>query len=84
MNSDLNSNQTSFSSSELALCAALICLEFPLDSLDKSTPQRTIFQFKRSEELDLAVANFWQRKLLLEPLAFFEAQRYLKSRIYGE
>lgn len=84
MNNEKDYNQKHFSSSELALCSALVCLEFPLDSLDKTNPQRTIFKFKRSKELDLAVTNFWQRKLLVEPLAFFEAQRYLKSRIYGE
>lgn len=70
-------------SSELPLGAALVCLGFPLDSLDKANPKRVVFIFKRSEELDLASKSFWDRKLLIEPLAFFEAQRYLKSRIYG-
>lgn len=82
MSSDLNYEQKYFSTSELALCAALICLDFSLDSLDKTNPQRTVFIFERSEGLDQAISKFWQRELLIEPLSFFEAQRYLKSRIY--
>lgn len=82
MNSDLDYDQKYFTTSELSLCAALICLNFSLDSLDKANPQRTVFIFKSSEGLDETVSNFWQRKLLIEPIAFFEAQRYLKSRIY--
>ena len=83
MNSNLDYEQKYFSTSELSLSAALICLNFSLDSLDKTNPQRTVFIFKRSSKgLDETVSNFWQRKLLIEPIAFFEAQRYLKSRIY--
>lgn len=79
--SDYNLNY--LESSELSLSAALMCLGFTLDSLDKTNPKRIIFIFKRNENLDLAARKFWERQLLVEPLAFFETQRYLKSRIYG-
>lgn len=82
MNTDFDLNY--LKTSELSLSSALICLGFNLDSLDKTNPKRILFIFKRSETLDLAAKDFWERKLLVEPLAFFEAQRYLKSRIYGE
>ena len=81
---NLNYDLNALATSELSLSATLISLGFSLDSLDKTNPQKTIFRFNPSKELHLAVTNFWQRKLLVEPLAFFEAQRYLKSRIYGE
>jgi len=82
MSGDLDYDQKYFSTSELSLCAALICLNFSLDSLDKTNPKRAVFILKRNKGLDEAVSNFWRRKLLIEPIAFFEAQRYLKSRIY--
>ncbi len=72
-----------FATSELSLSAALICLGYTPDSLDK-TQNKITFIFSRSEELDKAVQAFWRRELKIEPLAYFEAQRYLKSRIYGE
>lgn len=83
MSETLDYDKKYFTTSELPLCAALICLEFSLDSLDKTNPQRTIFIFKQSKNLDKTVDDFWQRKIRLEPLAYFEATRYLKSRIYG-
>lgn len=84
MGSEIDYDQKYFTSSELSLCSALIVLGFTLHSLEKDTPQRTIFIFKKSKELNLAINDFWQRKIRLDPLAYFEATRYLKSRIYGE
>lgn len=83
MSEVLDYDKKYFTTSELPLCASLICLNFSLDSLDKTNPQRTIFIFKQSKELSKAVNDFWQRKIRLEPLEYFEATRYLKSRIYG-
>lgn len=73
-----------FSSSELSLCSTLIALGFTLEAIDKSNPRRALFVFKRNAELDQAIDKFWKRKLHIEPLAYSEAQRYLKSRLYGE
>lgn len=84
MGGEIDYNQSYFSSSELSLCSALIVLGFTLHSLKKDTPQKTIFIFEKSKELDTTVNDFWQRKIRLEPLAYFETTRYLKSRIYGE
>ena len=70
--------------SDFALCSALVALGYKLESLDRTEPQRVIFVFKRSKRLDLTIHKLWQRKLLVEPLAFVEAQKYLKARIYGE
>ncbi len=72
-----------FSSSELSLCACLISLGFSLDSLDRNNPQKAIFLFKRTHELDTTIQAFWAKQLRVEPNSFFEAQRFLKSRIYG-
>lgn len=80
-NSDYNTNY--FTSSEFALCAALLTLGFSLDSLDKTNPQKALFVFKRSSDLDKTIQVFWNKQLKVEPISFFEAQRFLKSRIYG-
>ncbi|OGC59851.1 hypothetical protein A3A70_03045 [candidate division WWE3 bacterium RIFCSPLOWO2_01_FULL_42_11] len=72
-----------FTSSELSLCAALITLGFPLYSLDKTNPQKAVFVFKYTPDLDKTIEEFWSKQLRIEPISFFEAQRFVKSRIYG-
>lgn len=76
-------DQVYFTSYELCLGATLIALGIPLDSIDKSSPKRVAFIFKRSPEMDHAVQAFWSKELRLEPNAFWESIRFLKSRIYG-
>lgn len=80
---DLDYISSFFSSSEFALCASLVALGFTLDSIDKNNTQKVTFNFKRTQDLDEAIQKFWNRQLLIEPISYFEAQRYLKSRIYG-
>lgn len=83
MSTDLNDDKKYFSSSDLALCATLVALGFNLDSLDKTNPQKTFFVFNRTPELEISVQSFWDKQIKIEPISFFEAQRFLKSRIYG-
>ena len=76
-------NETYFESKSLPLATTLVCLGFPLDSLVKSNDGKYIFLFRSTKELKTALEAFWQRSLNVEPNSFFEAQRFLKSRIYG-
>lgn len=73
-----------FETSELSLAATLICFGYSLDSLNKINPSKVIFIFKRNKNIDQIVQDFWRRKkILVDPLSYSEATRYLKSRIYG-
>lgn len=70
-----------FQTSDLALCAALQVLGFNIESIDRSDPRRVLFSIPRSAELDDAIQEFWKRTLLVEPGAYFQSLRLLKSRI---
>lgn len=79
----MDNNKTYFTTS-LNLGAVLICLGISLDSVIKNQDGKSTFVFIRTPQLDEIVENFWQKKLRVEPNSFWEAQRFLKSRIYGE
>lgn len=83
---NLNNNKTFFETSILPLAGAIICCGISLDSVVKDPGGKSVFIFDRSNnpDLDQVIQNFWKKSLRIEPNAFWEAVRFLKSRIYGE
>ena len=75
---------------EFPLAVTLLNLGFPIQKLetDATTPSRTIFVFKYSQELEATIDAYWNDGLLIEPKAFFGTTRELKSRmkstVYGD
>jgi hypothetical protein len=74
-------NENYFSTSDLALSATL-SLYFPLESVDKTNPQKVEFFFKKSPDLEKLVDDFWRGQLLVEPQAYFNRIKGIKARIY--
>lgn len=74
-----------FETTTLPLAASIICLGISLDSVVKGQEGRAFFIFNRSNnpDLDQIIQDFWKKALLIEPNAFWEAVRFLKSRLYG-
>lgn len=71
-----------YRTSDLSL-AAVICLYFPLESIDKTNPSKAVFLFKREEELDELTAAYWRQELKVIPQAFFNQLKILKTRLYS-
>ena len=80
MNNNINQF---FESSDLALVAFLSLL-FPIENIDKSNPRKAIFLFKQTQELDKAVQDYWRGETRVEPRAFFDELRRIKSRLYAD
>lgn len=80
----MSQNKTYYESQSLPLAATCICLGISLDSITKAPDGKSIFIFPKSKELDQILENFWKKSLVIEPNSFWEAIRFLKSRIYGE
>ncbi|HUD09984.1 MAG TPA: DUF5659 domain-containing protein [Patescibacteria group bacterium] len=72
-----------YQTSDLAL-SAFLNLYFPIDSLDKTYPNKTIFLFKRSKELESLIEAYWKRKVQVNPQDYFSAIKNVKSRLYQE
>ena len=79
----LNDNKNYFTTFDLGLAAVLICLGFPLDSLDKTNPQKVKFILQRSNELDEAIQAYWAKTLRIEPQSLLTNLKFLKNRIYS-
>lgn len=76
-----NQLENTYTTSDLA-CAAVISLYYPLWVVDKTNPQKATFLFKRENGLDELVESFWRRELKIEPLAYFQQLKIIKSRLY--
>ena len=72
-----------YKTSDLAL-SAFLSLYFPIDSLDKTNPEKTLFLFIRTPELDRLIEAYWKRKVQVNPQDYFSAIKNVKSRLYQE
>ncbi len=72
-----------YSTSDLALATA-ISLYHPLETVDRTNPAKAQFLFKRDAGLNQLIENFWKQELRIEPQAYFNQLKIIKSRLYGE
>lgn len=80
----MSENKNFYETQSLSLASTLVCLGIDLDSVIKDQQGKATFIFPQTKELNQATELFWKRELKVEPNSFWEAQRFLKSRIYGE
>ncbi len=78
---NINHRTNEYQTSDLA-CAAALSLFLPLQDVDKRDPRRAHFIFERTAELESIVAEFQRRKLQVEPRAYFDQIKALKTRLY--
>lgn len=78
----LNTNDF-YKSSDLALCASLCVLGYTIEAIDVNESQKASFLFKRDENLDEVIKQYWTHQLRIEPMAFFNSIKEVKSRIYN-
>jgi hypothetical protein len=68
--------------SDLALATAISTLGVAIEATDQDDPRRTIFIFAKSDHLTDIVNRYWRGELLIEPQAYFNQLKVLKTRIY--
>lgn len=73
-----------FGSSDLAQVATL-AMHFPIEAMDRrGKTGKVSFFFKRCAELDALLEGYWRGELRVEPKAFFNQVKIIKSRLYGQ
>lgn len=78
-------NQNDFyKTSDLACSTALVFFDCLIEKIEKVTPRKAVFVFKRNQKLDKVLTKYWQRKLKVEPAAYFEQLSFIKSRLYAQ
>ena len=68
---------------DMNLSGSLVVLGFPIIAFDRNQKEfpKVGMVFKKTKELEQAVQDYWNGTLLLEPKAFWNAIREIKSRI---
>ena len=71
-----------FKTSDLALATAISVLGIAIEAMQQSDGERMNFIFAKSEKLQDIMNRFWRGELLVEPQAYFNQLKVLKTRIY--
>jgi hypothetical protein len=68
--------------SDLALATALCALGVAIEAMQQTDGERQFFIFTKNEKVQDIVNRFWRGELLIEPQAYFNQLKVLKTRIY--
>jgi hypothetical protein len=68
--------------SDLALATALSVLGVAIEAMQQTESERMNFIFTKSDKVQDIVNRFWRNELLVEPQAYFNQLKVLKTRIY--
>lgn len=77
-------DESEYKTSDLGLAAALNACGFRSINIDRSNPQRAVFIFPISKDLEDAVDSFWKDELQLNARTYFDSIKSVKSRMYGD
>mgnify|MGYP001610450747 FL=1 len=83
MNTEFQNEKNLYRTADLALAVA-IYLFFPLKAIDRLNPRKAMFCFEQNKKLDELVEKYWHGELKVDPQAYFNALRIIKTRLYGE
>lgn len=70
-----------YKTKDLCLATTLESVGLAVNKITTKGKQAT-FWFDESPDLDIAIDNYWNRKLKIEPREFFTNLKGLKGRIY--
>ena len=72
-----------FESSDLSLVAALLSCGAKIEAVERNNGPRATFCIRREKGLDELVQAFLTHSMQVDPLAYFNALKEAKSRLYG-
>ena len=73
-----------FGTFDIGLSAALVVAGYTLAALDRQDPRKTQFMFERESGLEREIEAYWSKQLKVSALAYFDALKMLKNRLYSE
>lgn len=69
---------------DLGVSAALLCVGFCLLSLNKTDPRKALFVFKREDGIDNSANQYFTDQLNVKARSFFDNIKALKNKLYSE
>ncbi len=79
---ETNKSASQFVSSDLSLVTA-ISLFHPFETIDRQNPRKAQFIFIRNNQLDELIEQYWKKELRIEPRAYFDQLKAIKTQLYS-
>ena len=73
-----------FTTYDLGVSAALLCLGYELDHLEKDNPRKSLFVFKRKSGIETYANRYFTDQLEVKARSFFDSIKALKNKLYSE
>ena len=73
-----------FTTFDLGVSAALLCIGFELQDLSRADPRKALFVFKREDGIEDFANQYFTDQLKLKARSFFDALKALKNKLYSE
>lgn len=74
--------QQFYKTADLGLVTTL-SLHFTVRTIDRSNPRKVLFVFDLTDELNDFVNKYWRSEIVIEPQAFTNQIKNIKTRIYS-
>lgn len=75
-------NDKNYKTSDFCLASYLLAKNIPLIGTVRDGGNRVTFVYQSSTELSSLISEYFQMQAIIEPMAFFSAQKRLKQLIY--
>ncbi|HUD03117.1 MAG TPA: DUF5659 domain-containing protein [Candidatus Paceibacterota bacterium] len=72
-----------FTTFDLGVSAALLCIGFELQAVDRADPRKALFVFKREDGIEDFANQYFTDQLEVKARSFFDALKALKNRLYS-
>ncbi len=73
-----------FTTYDLGVSAALLCLGYKLIRLDRDDPRKALFVFRKEADIDTYATQYFSDQLKVKARSFFDSIKALKNKIYSE
>jgi len=78
----MNNENENYKTSDFCLASYLLAKNIPLIGTARDGGNRVTFVYQSSAELNSLISEYFQMQAVIEPMAFFSAQKRLKQLIY--
>ncbi|MES2216408.1 MAG: DUF5659 domain-containing protein [Patescibacteria group bacterium] len=73
-----------FTTYDLGVSAALLCLGYELERLDRDNPRKALFVFKKRHSIEAYANDYFSDQLKVKARSFFDSIKALKNKLYSE
>ncbi len=73
-----------FTTYDLGVSAALLCLGYKLIRLDRDDPRKALFVFRKDADIDAYANQYFSDQLKVKARSFFDSIKALKNKLYSE